>query len=79
MRGVKSNHHGMKSARVRNFKLLRDVAIDFGDDPERPLTVIRAENGSGKTSTLLALQWGLYGQDGLVGRKHASQPNLVAR
>jgi DNA sulfur modification protein DndD len=55
----------LKSARIKNFKLLRDVGLEFSDDPERPLTVVRAENASGKTSTLIALRWALYGQDGL--------------
>src|SRR4051794_34088033 len=54
-----------KSARVQNFKLLREVALKFSVDPNRPVTVIRAENGSGKTSTLSALQWGLFGDAGL--------------
>ena len=34
-------------------------------DPEHPLTVIRAENGSGKTSLLYALTWALFGAEGL--------------
>jgi DNA sulfur modification protein DndD len=56
----------LKSARIRNFKLLRDVILEFSEDRNRPLTVIRAENGSGKTSTLIALRWALYGsRDGL--------------
>lgn len=55
----------LKSAKIKNFKLLRDVRIEFSIDGQRPLTVIRAENGSGKTSTLMALRWALYGQDGL--------------
>jgi DNA sulfur modification protein DndD len=55
----------LKSAKIKNFKLLRDVRIEFSDDPQRPLTVIRAENGSGKTSTLMALRWALYGEKGL--------------
>jgi DNA sulfur modification protein DndD len=55
----------LKSARIRNFKLLRDVLLEFSEDRNRPLTVIRAENGSGKTSTLVALRWALYGKDGL--------------
>src|SRR6266568_3215901 len=55
----------LKSARIKNFRLLRDVRIEFSDDPERPLTVIRAENGSGKTSALIALRWALYGLKGL--------------
>lgn len=55
----------LKSARIENFKLLRDVSLQFSTDPSRPVTVIRAENGSGKTSTLSALQWGLFGDPGL--------------
>lgn len=54
-----------KSVRTRNFKLLREVTLDFSVDPNRPVTVIRAENGSGKTSMLSALQWGLFGDAGL--------------
>ena len=52
-------------AHVNNFKLLEDVAVEFSTDPERPLTVIRAENGSGKTSLLYALTWALFGAEGL--------------
>ena len=52
-------------ARFRNFRLLRDIAIDFSVNPDKPLTVIRAENESGKTTILTALQWGLYGDDAL--------------
>src|SRR5882724_6511519 len=54
-----------RSAQIRNFKLLRDVTVGFGIDAERPLTVIRAENASGKTSMLNALRWALYGLGGL--------------
>lgn len=55
----------LKSARIRNFRLLHDVLLEFSDQRDRPLTVIRAENGSGKTSTLIALRWVLYGKAGL--------------
>ncbi len=53
----------IESARIRNFKLLRNIDLSFSTDPQKPLTVIRAENGSGKTSTLQALRWALYGKD----------------
>ena len=53
------------SAHVRNFKLLEEVNLDFSTDPNRPLTVIRAENGAGKTSLLYALLWSFYGSKGL--------------
>jgi len=52
-------------AQVRNFKLLEDVCVDFSTDPDLPLTVIRAENGSGKTSLLHALKWAFFGAEGL--------------
>lgn len=53
------------NARFRNFRLLRDLAIDFSEDAVKPLTVIRAENESGKTTILTALQWALYGDEAL--------------
>jgi DNA sulfur modification protein DndD len=55
-------------AHVRNFKLLEDLEVNFSSDASRPLTVIRAENASGKTSLLGALQWGLWGERALDAR-----------
>lgn len=52
-------------AHVRNFKLLEDIQLDFSTDASKPLTIIRAENGSGKTSVLYALLWAFYGMSGL--------------
>lgn len=49
------------SARFKNVRLLRDICIDFSRDPVKKLTVIRAENGTGKTTAMLGLIWGLYG------------------
>ena len=61
----------MKLRRVefKNFKLLDGVVVDFSTDPGKPLTVVRAENGSGKTSLLWGLAWAFYGHDGLPSRK----------
>ena len=39
--------------------------MEFSTDPEHPLTVIRAENGSGKTSLLYTVTWALFGAEGL--------------
>lgn len=55
-------------ARFQNFRLLRDINLDFSTNPDKPLTVIRAENESGKTTILIGLQWGLYGDDALPGK-----------
>ena len=51
----------LESAHIKNFKLLENVDLTFPADPQKPLTVIRAENGSGKTSILYALRWAMYG------------------
>jgi DNA sulfur modification protein DndD len=55
-------------AEFQNFRLLRDLELQFSSDPDRRLTVIRAANESGKTTILHALQWALYGDDGLPGK-----------
>lgn len=55
-------------ARFQNFRLLRDLELDFSSDPIRKLTVVRAANESGKTTVLHALQWALYGDTALPGK-----------
>ena len=55
-------------AEFSNFRLLRDLVIDFSGDQEKNLTVIRAENETGKTTILSALQWALYGDNALPGK-----------
>ncbi len=52
-------------AEFQNFRLLRDLELDFSCDPNRKLTVIRAANESGKTTVLHGLQWALYGDSAL--------------
>ena len=55
----------LESAHIKNFKLLENVDLTFSIDTQKPLTVIRAENGSGKTSILYALRWAMYGERGI--------------
>lgn len=54
--------------KIENFRLLKDVEIDFTTGEKCNLTVIRAANESGKTTLLTALQWGLFGDEGLPGQ-----------
>lgn len=60
----------MKLLRVgfENFRLLRDLELEFSSDPAKKLTVIRAANESGKTTILHGLQWALYGDSALPGK-----------
>lgn len=55
----------LREAKFTNFRGLRDVQIDFAPAGEPALTVIRAENATGKTSMLYGLTWALFGEAGL--------------
>jgi len=55
-------------AQFENFRLLRNLELNFSTNPERNLTVIRAANETGKTTILTALQWALYGDLSLPGK-----------
>lgn len=55
-------------AEFQNFRLLRDLELEFSTDPVKKLTVIRAANESGKTTILHGLQWALYGEAALPGK-----------
>ena len=50
---------------IENFRLLRDLTLEFATGGTRNVTVIRAANESGKTTLLTALQWGLFGDSAL--------------
>lgn len=58
----------LEKARFHNFRALRDAEVEFSTDEKRRLTVIRAENGTGKTSMLYGLTWCLFGDEALPGR-----------
>ena len=57
----------LRRIEIGNFVCFDDIVIEPSTDPERSLTVLRAENGSGKTTFLRALRWGMYGEKGLPG------------
>jgi len=50
-----------KRSHFQNFRMLREVELEFSTDAHRPLTVIRGENASGKTTILWAMQWAFWG------------------
>lgn len=52
---------------VENFACFDHLVIEPSIDAERPLTVIRAENGCGKTTLLRAVRWGMYGEPSIPG------------
>jgi DNA sulfur modification protein DndD len=56
------------SASICNFRLIRNLELDFSVDANKPLTVIRAANETGKTTCQTALIWCLYGSKSLPNR-----------
>lgn len=54
---------------IRNFVCFDHILVEPSVDPEKRLTVVRAENGSGKTTFLRAVRWGMYGERGLPGER----------
>ena len=64
----------LRRVEIENFACFDRIVVEPTTDPDRRLTVIRAENGSGKTTFLRALRWGMYGEKGLPGT--ASQFSL---
>ncbi len=51
--------------RLKNFLLFEDLEIEFSKDPNRPVTVIRGENETGKTTVFRAFQWAIFGKESL--------------
>lgn len=56
-------------ANFKNFRLLKDLTLDFSTDDTKPLTVIRAANETGKTTCEYGLMWGLYGSKSVLPKR----------
>lgn len=62
---------------LTNFAIYPKATLSFSVDPARPLTVIRGENESGKTTLMRAFLWVLFGADGMQegnGSAYALRP-----
>jgi DNA sulfur modification protein DndD len=62
---------------LSNFAIYPKASFKFSTEPERPLTVIRGENESGKTTLMRAFLWVLFGADGIQeksGSAYALRP-----
>ena len=57
----------MRRIEIENFACFDRIVVEPSTDPDHPMTVIRAENGSGKTTFLRAVRWGMYSEKGLPG------------
>ena len=62
---------------IDKFVCFEHLVVEPSVDPDRPLTVIRAENGTGKTTLLRAILWGMYGEEALPGEPRTFPVHLA--
>lgn len=48
---------------IKNYRQYRDVEIEFDTNPDTNFTIIKGNNGTGKTTLLNAFTWCLYGKE----------------
>jgi len=63
-----------ESLTATNFALYPQLTLTFSVDPAKPLTLIRGENESGKTTLMRAFVWGLFGNIALPPMPDARHP-----
>ena len=68
----------IKRIELINFRQYIDTTIEFSVDPQKNITIIMGDNGTGKTTLAQAFQWALYGETGfqikeLINRKVREQ------
>ena len=61
-------------AHFKNFRLLKDLDLDFSDLDDKKLTVIRAANETGKTTCQYGLMWGLFGSKNVLRKDYVLSP-----
>lgn len=71
----------IKKIELINFRQYIDTTIEFSIDPQKNITVVMGDNGTGKTTLAQAFQWALYGETGfqikeLINRKVREQMSL---
>lgn len=63
-----------ESLTATNFALYPDLTLHFAVDVGRPLTLLRGENESGKTTLMRAFVWSLFGASALPRMPEARHP-----
>lgn len=53
----------LEKVKIQNYRQYRDVEIEFAKGEDGNFTIIKGDNGTGKTTMLNALSWCLYGEE----------------
>lgn len=68
----------LQSIELQNFRQFINEKIDFSTDPERNVTLIIGENGTGKTTFAQAFFWCLYGETDFTNKTMTSSRNSTS-
>lgn len=52
----------LQSIKLQNFRQFKNETVNFSVDPEKNVTVIKGDNGTGKTTLAQAFKWCFYGK-----------------
>jgi DNA sulfur modification protein DndD len=61
---------------LKNYRQFRTVCIDFGKSPKEDLHIMVADNGTGKTNLLNAINWCLYGTEPHLSKDSQQLPRI---
>jgi DNA sulfur modification protein DndD len=61
---------------LKNYRQFRNVCIDFGKSPKEDLHIMVADNGTGKTNLLNAINWCLYGTEPHLSKDSQQLPRI---
>lgn len=67
--------HMLQLLEMHNYGPYMDAAVEFSQNPDRPLTVIVGNAGTGKTSIMEAIAWCLYGR--VMYDRHGGLPLTI--
>ena len=53
----------LDSLKLKNYRQYKDATIEFSRESKKMFTVLRGDNGAGKTNVMNAITWCLYGRE----------------
>ena len=62
--------------KIKNFRQYVSADIEFGNKPGKLFTILRGNNGTGKTNIMNAITWCLYGKEKHLDADQSSLPTV---